>query len=383
MFSAPVLASVFALASTLVGAAPTGNLTASPPPQGGINTTANSPPPVYAPDSDFDYQSLALALHQEWIELDLFHYGLVRFSDAEFEQYGINAEQRSLIEFMADQEVGHATLISNMLGASGAPKQCTYNYSTAFETVPEYIDFCQRLTRWGEAGVYGFLPHMDSRPAAQLLLQSITTEARQQMIFRQFEGLFPMPVYFEVGVPQSFAWHLLSRYITSCPSENKPIQWNVYPALEVVNGPSGIDVGFQAEAYPGGGPAITHNRTALSYPGMQVEFSWEAPGSVVGPYNQTTKVGAQVNLTNITSSDLYVGWISQLNTTYTPLNQTSNMTGTTIQPNATVFEETPNDQIVNGTSFVVIVSNPIHVTPFNLSLITDYVIAGPALYQAS
>lgn len=72
MFSAPVLASVFALASTFVGAAPTGNLTASPPPQGGINTTANSPPPVYAPDSDFDYQSLALALHQEWIELDLF-----------------------------------------------------------------------------------------------------------------------------------------------------------------------------------------------------------------------------------------------------------------------------------------------------------------------
>lgn len=33
---------------------------------------------------------------------------------------------------------------------------------------------------WGEAGVYGFLPHLDSRPAAQLLLQAITTEARQQ-----------------------------------------------------------------------------------------------------------------------------------------------------------------------------------------------------------
>lgn len=48
---------------------------------------------------------------------------------------------------MADQEVGHATLISNMLGASGAAKQCTYNYSSAFQTVPEYIDFCQRLTR--------------------------------------------------------------------------------------------------------------------------------------------------------------------------------------------------------------------------------------------
>ena len=51
-----------------------------------------------------------------------------------------------------------------------------------------------QLTRFGESGVYGFLEHLDSRAAAELLLQSITTEARQQMIFRQFEGLFPMPV---------------------------------------------------------------------------------------------------------------------------------------------------------------------------------------------
>jgi hypothetical protein len=29
---------------------------------------------------------------------------------------------------MADQEVGHATLITNMLGPQHAPKQCTYNY---------------------------------------------------------------------------------------------------------------------------------------------------------------------------------------------------------------------------------------------------------------
>lgn len=51
-----------------------------------------------------------------------------------------------------------------------------------------------QLTRWGESGVYGFLEHLNSRAAATLLLDSITTEARQQMIFRQFEGLFPMPV---------------------------------------------------------------------------------------------------------------------------------------------------------------------------------------------
>jgi len=40
------------------------------------------------------------------------------FSDEEFEASGITAADRFLLEFMADQEVGHATLISHMLGMS-------------------------------------------------------------------------------------------------------------------------------------------------------------------------------------------------------------------------------------------------------------------------
>lgn len=76
---------------------------------------------------------------QEWIELDLFNYGLARFSDAEFEEHGIDADQRHLIRFMAQQEIGHANLISNILQGAGA-KQCTYRYN--FETVPEFIQFC-------------------------------------------------------------------------------------------------------------------------------------------------------------------------------------------------------------------------------------------------
>ena len=169
-----------------------------------------------------------MALYQEYIELDLFHNGLAKFSVDDFEAAGLNAEDRYLIEFMADQEVGHANLITNILGreylslylelvdlhrlsADSAPKQCNYTYP--FQTVREFVDFCQKvclhaprpdvdayscdvvqLTRFGESGVYGFLEHLDSRAAANLLLESIATEARQQMIFRQFEGLFPMPV---------------------------------------------------------------------------------------------------------------------------------------------------------------------------------------------
>lgn len=80
----------------------------------GVNGTQ----PYYHPLSDFDYESLTLALYQEWIELDLFHNGLAQFSAADFTAAGLTAEDRFLIEFMADQEVGHATLLSNILGAA-------------------------------------------------------------------------------------------------------------------------------------------------------------------------------------------------------------------------------------------------------------------------
>lgn len=67
-----------------------------------------------------------------------------------------------------------------------------------YTNVKEFILFSQLLTRWGEAGVYGFLGQLDSRPASQILLQSITTEARQQMSMRQMQGLPAVPEWFEV-----------------------------------------------------------------------------------------------------------------------------------------------------------------------------------------
>jgi hypothetical protein len=40
---------------------------------------------------------------------------------------GFSPSGDSLVKFMANQEVGHATLLTNMLGEA-APKQCVYNY---------------------------------------------------------------------------------------------------------------------------------------------------------------------------------------------------------------------------------------------------------------
>ncbi|KAI1391752.1 ferritin-like domain-containing protein [Hypoxylon trugodes] len=363
-------------------------------PGGGLGT--NGSEPVYRVISDFDYESVALALYQEWIELDLFHWGLATFSTDDFEAAGLNAEDRFLLEFMADQEVGHATALTNMLG-SAAPVQCTYNYPVS--DVREFIDFNQKLTRWGESGVYGFINHLDSRETAQILLQSISTEARQQMIFRQFEGLFPMPVWFEIGIPQSWAWTLLAPYISSCPSNQTRLIWQNFPPLQIYNQPNPARVNgsnvwnettsryasslstanltiaddcLHAAAGANCSPAITHNRSVpLSYPGRQVFLQWDPPGRLTGPNNSyVTSTSA--------GTPRFAAWISQLNVTYTPLRDIRNNTAFTIQPNTTTYE---GDPALNGTIFLAITDENLFVTPFNLSQINPHVNA-LAIYQA-
>ncbi|KAI6026184.1 hypothetical protein PISMIDRAFT_217120 [Pisolithus microcarpus 441] len=315
--------------------------------------------------SDFDFQSFNLALNQEYIELDLFHYGLARFSPQEFLDAGLGPEYQFLIEYMADQEVGHAEMISNIIYPYGA-KQCQYQYP--FDTVRGFFDFCQKLTRWGESGVYGFLPHLDNRAPAELLINSITTEARQQMAFRQLEGLFPMAVWFIAGIPQAWAWTLLSPYLVHCPPENPYIKWQIFPYLNVTNNPTAIRNDSKA--------AVSTNVSAISYPGYQVNFQWDNPGINVSydlKYQTTSTAGPPK----------YALWVSQLNATYTPLYNidTNSNYASTKQPDGRVFGDN-TAPIFNDTMFVALTDDNPYVTPYNLSLVNPHIVAGPAIYQA-
>ncbi|KAJ8295969.1 Protein rds1 [Rhodotorula toruloides] len=313
------------------------------PTKNGTNTTMAWPgqpagglliyKPTYQVESNFDFQSLNLALNQELIELDLFHNMLARFSTQDFEAAGLTADDRFLIEHMADQEIGHAIAITNMLGVDRAAKQCVYQYP--FNTVKEAILFSQLLTRWGEAGVYGFLGQLDSRPAAQILLQSITTEARQQMIFRQFQGLPAMPEWFETGLPQSYAWTLLSPYIQSCPPNNPRIEFTRFPLINITNQPYALD----------GQPGINSNYTLTEGAGRTIQFTWE-------PLNKTVGYDGLYKTQSLAGEPKFMAFIDQLNVTYAPLQNISNHSASAVVPNGTVFP--PQPQVVNSAYTVAV-----------------------------
>jgi hypothetical protein len=335
-------------------------------PSGGRDT--NGSIPVYAPYSDFDFQSLALAKMQEDIELDLFLYALEKFSDEEWDAHNITAEDRFTIRWMAEQEVGHSQIIGNMLGKA-APKPCHYNYP--FDDIPGFLEYAKKNTRYGESGTYGFLPHMNSGAAASLVQASIATEARQQMIFRQFQGLFSMPVNFIVAVPQSWQWTLLAPDIAWCPANQTRLVWQNFPALKILNPPNVTE--FR------GPVAVSNNVTNFTYPGRPLQLKWENPGKLVGPNNSY--------VTNTTAGPArFVAWVNQVNTTYTPLTdirvEGEWNYGTTYQPGNVTLGENGGIPIVNETAFVAVTDADVFVTPYNLTMINPHVVAGPALLSS-
>lgn len=234
------------------------------------------------------------------------------------------------------------------------------------------------------------------------MLQSITTEARQQMIFRQFTGLFPMPVWFEVGIPQSWAWTLLAPYISSCPANTTRLAWQNFPALTITNQPNSAKTDPNQgpdKATTGGNPSnstsagdgnscldnndvgsncspgISRNRSIpLSYPGRPVHFEFGDVGSPIGPNNSYV-----TSRSELADAPRYAMFVSQLNATYVELTNITDTGATAIQPNMSTFA---GDPAVNGTMFIAITSQNPYLTPYNLSMINPFVYAGPALYQA-
>jgi len=198
------------------------------------------------------------------------------------------------------------------------------------------------------------------------------------------------------------AWTLLAPYIVSCPSSNlgaNKLAWQNFPTLTVVNQPSVVPPMNTTEVYNASITPPMNRSEPISYPGRNVSLSYDAPGMAIGPNNSYITASTA-------GAPAYVAWISQLNVTYSTYVPTTNSTGSTIQPNETIFpsyfaeaplnQETtdqgaqPNNSpadfgIVNGTMFVAIVDGlapSLNITAYNLSMLNSHIVAGPAIYQA-
>jgi hypothetical protein len=122
--------------------------------------------------------------------------------------------------------------------------------------------------------------------------------------------------------------------------------------------------------------AISTNRTQFIAPNDTVYFSYDAPGQNVS-YNNSYTTAIGPNVTDLTPN--YCHFVSQLNTTIATFTPSGNGTGSCPLPDGYVFGD---DAINNGTLFVMLTSEDTFVTPYNLSLLNDVIVAGPAVLVA-
>ncbi|KAE8396372.1 hypothetical protein BDV23DRAFT_168186 [Aspergillus alliaceus] len=298
--------------------------------------------PHYMVESDFDFKSIALGVYQEYIELDLLLDGFAPFTDEEFLEAGLQpAWSRGTIadrvhggpgdrtRDIAGQHAGRSRAKDVRIRLSVLKRSHVGRFHTAYNSV-------RRIESNS---------HLDSREVPNLLSLSITTEARQQMIFRQMSGPNPTDV---LGTTR--------------------LAWQNFPTLRILNNPNINPVSPDKTPKDGSetvgkritdpsikcGPAIAHNGSEpLSYAGKQVFFEWEAPSKSVRPnssYITTTTAG----------EPKFVVWM------------TGDHTGYTYQPEGSVYN---SDGIINGTMAVALTDLDLFVTPFNQTMLNPHIVA--------
>ncbi|POY72718.1 hypothetical protein BMF94_4550 [Rhodotorula taiwanensis] len=306
--------------------------------------------PNYAPKSNFDFQSLNLALNQELIELDLFHYLLAKFSPEEWSAIGLTADDRTLTQHMANQEVGHAVAITNMIGVDRAAKQCVYEYP--FTTLKEGILWNALLTRCLRLHQPAQLAPFRSDPP------SINHDGSKAATRISADGRIAS------DARVTYAWTLLSPYIKSCPPNNPRIEFTRFPLLNVTNQPSALE----------GVPGINSNYTLTEGAGRRVDLYWE-------PLGKTVSYDGLYKTESMAGEPKYLAFFDQLNVTFAPLMgvDLEKRVAHAFVPNATVYPTQP--QVVN-TAFVALVDDNSFVTVYNSSNLNNHTVA-VGIYQAS
>ncbi|KAL4914806.1 hypothetical protein BDW62DRAFT_219885 [Aspergillus aurantiobrunneus] len=289
-------------------------------PAGGLGT--NNTEPRYMVKSDWDFESIALGVYQEYIELDLFHDGLARFTDEEFTAAGLVPEARSLIEFMANQETGHAR------------QQAIFRQMSGLTPIDVWFE-----NGWPQSWQWTMLaPYMGYCP-----------EGQTRLAWQNF------PTLRILNNPNINRISPNSRSLDGSETVGRRI---TDPSVSDITADNSCLNATRTGQ--GCGPGIAHNRSEpLSFPGKKALFEWGAPGKAVGPNNSYV-------ISTAAGQPQFVGWSNQLNLTYSPSTITGVNTGYTIQPEGYVYDR---QGIINGMA-VMLTDLDLYVTPFNLTTLT-------------
>ncbi|KAI9843492.1 MAG: hypothetical protein M1838_002610 [Thelocarpon superellum] len=180
-----------------------------------------------------DTATLQLALYLEHLEYALYSQGYSNYSEAAFEAAGFPSGFRDSVNVIAQQELIHATTITQVLEENGVTPvpPCTYKFPSTDPV--SFVDLSNMVTTVGIGAYIGGSTFVSDNPTLLTTAASIlTNEARHDAFLRAGVQLDPFPTAFDQFLTAVWAYNLAQAFIVSCP---QPLPIIVLPTLTLTS----------------------------------------------------------------------------------------------------------------------------------------------------
>ncbi|KAL9043493.1 MAG: hypothetical protein Q9214_003324, partial [Letrouitia sp. 1 TL-2023] len=169
---------------------------------------------------------LSLELFQD----AFYRQGLANFSQAQFAEYGFNADFYSNLTEIASQEHTHVTsLISSLLQLNVTPVvECNYFFNVTSPSV--FVTDASLIEAVSVSSYIGLLAYLRDSAYLKVFSSVLAVEARHSSFIRAALGVQPLPSPYETPIDLDEIYTLVELFTVSCPQRNSLTLKN-YPTL--------------------------------------------------------------------------------------------------------------------------------------------------------
>lgn len=182
---------------------------------------------------DLDVTVLQFALTLEHLENVFYQQGLKNFSQEEFLDFGLDAEDVQNFQLIAQDEAQHVQFLTEAIAAAGSQPvaECTYNFPST--DVASFLTLSTLLEGVGTSAYLGGVPLISNKDTLTAAGSMLVTEALHTSLQRAVIGVVPAANAFGTPLSATAVLSLAASFIVSCPDSNEPLPFTSFASLSM------------------------------------------------------------------------------------------------------------------------------------------------------
>ncbi|KAL9611138.1 MAG: hypothetical protein Q9167_004191 [Letrouitia subvulpina] len=177
-----------------------------------------------------DSEVLNFILSLEHFQDAFYRQGLANFSQAQFAEYGFDADfYLNLTEIASQERIRVTSLTSSLLQLNVTPvAECDYFFNVTSPAV--FVTEASLIEAVGVSSYIGLLAYLRDPAYLKVFSSVLAVEARHSSFIRAALGLQPFPSPYDTPIDLNEIYTLVELFTVSCPQES-PLALKNYPTL--------------------------------------------------------------------------------------------------------------------------------------------------------